>query len=151
MLLPSAHLPPHLIQLLLLLLPLKVLQDAVGHHLGEVHPNLQKGDCPAVSISWAQKIESHLDILNLSVVVTHLECSGKLFKMFWSRSYVQLNLLSPVHFNNLSRCTLQRLENGHLFYWMGRTLIGCSDQHFRAVQCECSQNVHWTMAVGFPN
>ena len=39
----SAHLPPHLIQLLLLLLPLNVFQDSLGHHLGEVHPHLQKG------------------------------------------------------------------------------------------------------------
>merc|ERR1719500_1107498 len=51
------HHPPHLIQLLLLLLPLNVFQDSLGHHLGEVHPDL--------------------DVLDLSVIVPHLLFSEK--------------------------------------------------------------------------
>ena len=72
-----------------------------------------------VSLDKAQKIESHLDILYLSVVVTHLDPREVFWKAFQ-------NVLIPIlcsaqfiisrAFNNLSRCTLQRLENGHLFY-----------------------------------
>ena len=106
----NAPLPPHLIQLLFLLLPLKVFQDSVRHHLGEVHPHLQRiriqqgfPCCCAIKLlqntnkvvtTSLRKVESHLDVFDLAIVVSHLALSEKSCpKLFFVSLNVPLNLL----------------------------------------------------------
>ena len=70
----SANSPPHLIKLLLFLLPLKVFQDPVGHHLREVHPHLQKKSHSVQgnsSTSMRDKIRPEVQGLNPHLTVVY--------------------------------------------------------------------------------